>query len=238
MNKINLVGKKFGRFLVIQKEKDYISPKGQHSTQYMCRCDCGINKIVRYTNLLSENSLSCGCLRTENNINDLTGKLFGNLRVIKLDYVRKGRKRDAHWVCQCKCGSRITVRSSSLINGNTRSCGCLLISSTANEIKNYLVSNYNAVSEYKVLRNPKTNRWLPFDVYLPNQNIFIEINGLQHYVYTVYFHKTKERFENYKNNDKIKKKFAKKNGTYMEIDLRKYKRAEEAIKYICQRLTD
>lgn len=27
--------------------------------------------------------------------------------------------------CWCRCGTRITVRTSSLVNGNTRSCGCI-----------------------------------------------------------------------------------------------------------------
>ena len=33
-----------------------------------------------------------------------------------------------------------------------------------------------------------------FDFYLPKQNVFIEVNGAQHYIYTSYFYKIKSEF--------------------------------------------
>lgn len=52
---------------------------------------------------------------------DLTGMRFGRLRVIKRD-VNKGNY--AMWRCVCDCGNQIVVRTSSLKNGHTQSCGC------------------------------------------------------------------------------------------------------------------
>ena len=56
------------------------------------------------------------------NIKDLTGKKFGKLTVLGL---AKETSRKTFWVCQCECGNCKTVRSDSLQDGTTKSCGCL-----------------------------------------------------------------------------------------------------------------
>lgn len=52
---------------------------------------------------------------------DLTNQIFGKLTVIEPDY---SKKRSA-WLCKCECGNECIVLTSYLINGDTRSCGCL-----------------------------------------------------------------------------------------------------------------
>ena len=54
---------------------------------------------------------------------DLVGKRFGKLTVLSPAELNS----DKHllWRCQCDCGNIINVRSQSLRNGDTRSCGCL-----------------------------------------------------------------------------------------------------------------
>lgn len=53
---------------------------------------------------------------------DLAGQEFGLLTAVRpnghLD------KRIA-WLCRCECGNETTVRSTYLVRGHTRSCGCL-----------------------------------------------------------------------------------------------------------------
>ncbi|WP_010623954.1 AP2 domain-containing protein [Companilactobacillus versmoldensis] len=58
---------------------------------------------------------------------DLTGKRFGRLTVIERDYeYQKSKKINcACWKCICDCGNQKTVRSRSLMNGKTQSCGCI-----------------------------------------------------------------------------------------------------------------
>ena len=58
----DLIGQKFGRLTVIKRADDYISPKGQHKTRWLCRCECGNEKIVAGGDLTSGNTQSCGCL--------------------------------------------------------------------------------------------------------------------------------------------------------------------------------
>lgn len=58
---------------------------------------------------------------------DLVGKRFGRLTVLYFDeeYSRKKKDSRFYWKCQCDCGKLTHVSTSSLKNGNTKSCGCL-----------------------------------------------------------------------------------------------------------------
>lgn len=53
---------------------------------------------------------------------------------------------------------------------------------------------------------------LEFDMYIKDRNVLIEYNGIQHYKFTPYFHKTKTRFEEQKRRDRRKARLARKNG--------------------------
>jgi hypothetical protein len=56
---------------------------------------------------------------------DLTGKVFGHLVVVAFAGMRKLRTWGATWLCRCRCGNEIVVPSNRLIQGVTKSCGCL-----------------------------------------------------------------------------------------------------------------
>jgi hypothetical protein len=60
MQKINIIGKTFGRLLV-QNEVGKIGP---HIT-YNCRCACGAHALVRGQSLRRGDTTSCGCYRRE-----------------------------------------------------------------------------------------------------------------------------------------------------------------------------
>ncbi len=111
-------------------------------------------------------------------------------------------------------------------------------SKIASELKEYFIQNYCAEDEYEICINPKTNYYLPYDIYIPRgtnpelTGYYIEVQGHQHSKFTSHWHKSLEQFKESKRRDKIKKQFAKKHGTYIEIDLRKIKTTEEAIDYI------
>jgi hypothetical protein len=57
---------------------------------------------------------------------DITGHVYGQLTV--LTRAENNSANKARWVCLCTCGSKKTVRASSLRGGGTQSCGCLKIS--------------------------------------------------------------------------------------------------------------
>lgn len=52
---------------------------------------------------------------------NLSGRTFERLTVIS---PLRGRSR-AFWLCECSCGKPVAVRGDYLLNGATRSCGCL-----------------------------------------------------------------------------------------------------------------
>jgi len=59
---------------------------------------------------------------------NLKGKVFGKLKV--LHFVKNNVYGTAQWMCQCSCGKKKIIQSSSLLNNNTNSCGCLAIELT------------------------------------------------------------------------------------------------------------
>ena len=60
---------------------------------------------------------------------DITGQLFGRLSVLGISHRQRRSSRISliHWKCRCTCGTEVSVSTSDLRSGNTRSCGCLLI---------------------------------------------------------------------------------------------------------------
>lgn len=63
----DLTGEVFGRLTVVEQVDDYVSPKGKHHTQWLCKCNCKENNFVLATtnNLRKKHQTSCGCLRKE-----------------------------------------------------------------------------------------------------------------------------------------------------------------------------
>lgn len=65
-------------------------------------------------------------LPTHRSFTNLTGQKFGNLVVLGFSgYIKNGAKNRAHWLCECECGNKSSVRSDSLTSGRTTSCGCV-----------------------------------------------------------------------------------------------------------------
>lgn len=58
-------------------------------------------------------------------INDLTNQKFGRLLVIERDIEESKKQGRSYWKCQCECGNIKSIRGTSLICGDTKSCGCL-----------------------------------------------------------------------------------------------------------------
>ena len=117
----DLSGQRIGKLLVIKPTEKRI----REYVAWECVCDCG-NTVYLPTDVLrGGHTRSCGCLLKDNSkkIRDLTGQRFGRLVARRMiDSTVEGR---AVWECQCDCGNTTNVRSTSLLFGGTRSCGCL-----------------------------------------------------------------------------------------------------------------
>ncbi len=125
-NKLNLVGSRFGRLVVIEE-----SPlrKSKGCVVYRCKCDCGVIRLVSSNNLRKRtgSTQSCGCLQKERTsairLKDLTGATFGRLTVL---HRSKDQGKKVGWFCICTCGKVTTVAAGNLTSGTTQSCGCLM----------------------------------------------------------------------------------------------------------------
>ena len=80
----NLIGQKFGKLTV---ESSAGTNKWKHRL-WECKCDCGNIVIVDTSRLRNGHTKSCGCLHPK--AEDLTGKRFGKLTVVK----KIGRKKN------------------------------------------------------------------------------------------------------------------------------------------------
>lgn len=120
----DLTGLTFGHLTVLERTDDYISPKGYRAPRWLCECDCGKRIVTHGTLLVNGKTKSCGHTRKgrKTKRNDLVGKVFGHLTVIKDDGTRN-RQHGVMWLCQCDCGKRLYVSTSQLNSGNTKSCG-------------------------------------------------------------------------------------------------------------------
>lgn len=112
---IDLTGNKFGKWTVIKRVEN--DRYGQ--TRYLCRCECGNEKVVMGKSLRRGLSKSCRCPK------NLTGMKFGFLSVGNETYLldKKGCKLRAYY-CLCDCGKEKIVLAKHLTSGHCVSCGC------------------------------------------------------------------------------------------------------------------
>ena len=163
---------------------------GRKRHYWKCLCDCGTVKEIEQDSLLCEKAQSCGCLRDDlrhsgRYLNDLTGRRFGFLTVIRRYGTIDGDSPT--WLCKCDCGQETIVRGISLKRGSTQSCGCKKFSIGEGNVNNELASlglNYSRQKTFPDLLGPGGHR-LRFDFALYDQSdklvALIEYQGQQHY---------------------------------------------------------
>lgn len=118
--KLIAAGTKLGRLTVL---RDAENKTGKSAS--WCRCECGVEKLVKNRLLINGQATSCGCLRAErasqaNNKRreDLTGKKFGRWTIVAM---LKGQKAKAI----CECGTESEAWTPNLKHNKSASCGCL-----------------------------------------------------------------------------------------------------------------
>lgn len=156
---INLIGQRFGRLVVIEKGTPHITKGGKYITRWKCQCDCGNITEVDSQKLRNGHTTSCGCFIKENkgaNFEDLTGKKFNRLTVIKFIPASERTARGYNWLCKCDCGNLIKANANKLKNGLQQSCGCLkeeMKYNIGNVNKKYKYSNKRLYGIYKSMIN-------------------------------------------------------------------------------------
>ena len=65
MKKVDLIGQRFGRLLVLAENGTVRKKSGRTYRTWLCKCDCGNTKIATTNNLKAHNTSSCGCYKKE-----------------------------------------------------------------------------------------------------------------------------------------------------------------------------
>lgn len=198
----DVTGQTFGRLTAI-RQVDRKTKTG-YPRSYYCECQCGNHTIVRRSQLISGEILSCGCLLRENSMSigavDLTGQTFGKLTAL---YPLKQRNKFGKviWVCQCSCGNITQVNANALTTGSTHSCGCIKSLGEAT-IRNILNNhNIDFKSEVKIKEINKK-----FDFFVENRYA-IEYDGEQHFNFSNHGWNTEENFKATRERDLEKNKY-------------------------------
>ena len=125
----NLQGQKFGRLTPLYRTYNTKS----NDVQWVCKCDCGKEKIITTNNLVSGHTQSCGCLQNEQRkinarkggqkggkankgkyiINEINNQYDNWLVISMSDKVASNGAK--FWLCQCQdCGYEIEILGSNL----------------------------------------------------------------------------------------------------------------------------
>lgn len=116
----DLTGKKFGRLTAVER----IDRIENRYCVWRCKCECGGEAYVNTKRLLRGTVTNCGCIPKTNArrgqiAEDLTGRHFGEWKVLRRDENRNGKTM---WLCRCSCGTVRAIASKALKAGRTHSC--------------------------------------------------------------------------------------------------------------------
>lgn len=122
------IGERFGRLVVLSS-----AGIRKKTKLWVCRCDCGVEKVVGVGNVMRGLTKSCGCLRKETasrlgalrqrvGFSVHVGKRFGRLVVLSPAGMRK---KSMLWLCRCDCGKERVAYATDIRRGRAKSCGCL-----------------------------------------------------------------------------------------------------------------
>ena len=233
----DLTGQKFGRLTAIKPIENHTNSNGKSMmTKWLCRCDCGNECNVQSGNLLSGHTLSCGCYNKEQaskrSLINLVGQRFGRLTVLERveNEITSSGNSVVMWRCLCDCCEEIIVRSSTLLHGYTKCCGCMK-SHGEYYISTYLLSNsinFEKQKKFSDLLGVGGGN-LSYDFYLPNHNMLIECQGEQHERPIEYFG-GEEQFIIQQEHDRRKLEYAKDNGyKLLEISYKDYNNIDNIL---------
>lgn len=213
----NLIGKSFGRLMVIERVEN--NKFGQ--LMWKCICSCGNEKIIRGYALIQGRTTSCGCIHSEGLVNknikdreQLEGKVFGGIEVISFIEYRftshLGTKREGWYRCKCiYCGKEIEMSRDS-IRRRKNSCGCQILSSGEEKIKTKLEENNIIYQREYRIPECKNVFPLPFDFAIFNENEelirLVEYDGEQHF-HPITLYGGEEEFKKRQFRDKIKNEY-------------------------------
>jgi hypothetical protein len=101
-------------------------------------------------------------------VRDLTGSTFGRLSVRQFAGIDR---HFAWWWCVCECGNEVKVRGVRLVQGITKSCGCLR--------REHMLRVRRSTATHGLSNTPEYNSWqaLQQRCYNPNRRYYNRYGG-------------------------------------------------------------
>jgi len=142
-------------------------------------------------------------------------------------------KTNVELICN-KCGEHFFSKPSYLLRGS--GCPyCHKKSLGEEKIENFLKKENIKFEMYKKFKDLKDIKNLSYDFYLPDYNLLIEYNGIQHYKWHKGFQPTLHDFHRQLHHDWLKRKYARKNNIeLMVIKYTELRKINEILKLYFQ----
>jgi hypothetical protein len=142
----DLTGQTFGKLKVIE-----MAPRiTGKPIKWICQCDCGEIKEVDGSNMKQGKIKSCGCEQNASRPQeDLIGKKFGSLTVLKRFPGSENTSPKAE--CLCDCGRKTTVSTWHLKSGHTKTCGeCTIATNHFDDLSGKKFGNVVVLNKVKI----------------------------------------------------------------------------------------
>jgi hypothetical protein len=203
MGKIeDLSGQQFCRLTVQYRTNDKVQPNGSKRVTWHCLCECGNECDVTAFNLKQGHTKSCGCLQknkiTERFLIDLTGKKFGRWTVLYRgnSHVTPSGQSKTMWYCKCECGTERDVDAYNLMNGLTKSCGCLQKENASIDLTKRVYDNDGNLVQKLC---PCCKQFVDVSLFSKNKN---RPDGFNEYCNSCLKYDAKKRYDHYKSGAK------------------------------------
>lgn len=143
------VGKRFGTLTVGSRSANDRFGR----VRFLCKCDCGKERIVRLTDLLNGHTKSCGCLRKlaiRRRLGKIVLKNFGMLTALGKAHPEQPTSRSTEWATGCNFCPRIVFATSAQLRSGRRRCECLeaTYNSWRNMIQRCTNKNHEQYQDY------------------------------------------------------------------------------------------
>lgn len=142
---IEIAGRRFGKLVALKQVGESGRKAGRQ--KWLCRCDCGKEKIIVKTSLLQGVTNSCGCLFQEKaleNFSKFTKK--GMLTPIKYS-------RSNYGIFRCDCGNELEIRIDGFKSGHSTSCGCYGLKNSVEKLRlSRITHGMSETRLYKIFR--------------------------------------------------------------------------------------
>ncbi len=171
----NITNTKFGKLTAVE-----FTRKSSRGNVWLCKCNCGNAIEVPIASLIYGWRKSCGCLPFGPKPENLTGKIYGRLTVIKFyDRVAtkaKDHKTEPRWLCKCSCGNTKIVKARTLNHDKTKSCGCLQKEVASKNGKARIKPETFANRFFKIYKDSASRRGLIWDLKFKDFKVLITRN--------------------------------------------------------------